>query len=78
MLTVLKNQNKKQILYRYMDKFSKKIVSDIEGFQIYYPKYIYLSINKKQKCLFSRRNGYSGKILFGYSIRLRLFKWDII
>jgi len=33
----------------------------------------WLSIKKKENCLFSRRNGYEGKIVFGYSIRLKLF-----
>ena len=38
----------------------------------------WLSIKKAKDCLFSRRNGYSGKIIFGYSIRLRLFNKNII
>ncbi len=38
----------------------------------------WLSIRKAKNCLFGRRNGYSGKIIFGYSIRLRLFGKDII
>lgn len=38
----------------------------------------WLSVKHKSKCLFSRRNGLSGKLLFGYSIRLRLFGKDII
>jgi len=38
----------------------------------------WLSIKRKDKCLFSRRNGIVGKIIFGYSIRLRLFGKDII
>jgi len=38
----------------------------------------WLSIKKVEDCLFSRRNGYVGKIIFGYSIRLRLFGKDII
>lgn len=38
----------------------------------------WLSIRKAKNCLFSRRNGYEGKIIFGYSIRLRLFGKDII
>lgn len=40
--------------------------------------YFWLSIKKAEDCLFSRRNGYVGKIIFGYSIRLRLFGKDII
>ncbi len=37
-----------------------------------------LSIKKAKNCIFSRRNGYLGKIVFGYSIILRLFGKDII
>jgi len=35
-------------------------------------------IKKADKCLFSRRNGYEGKILFGYSVMIRLFNYDLI
>ena len=38
----------------------------------------WLSIAHKDDCLFSRRLGISGKIIFGHSIRLRLFGKDII
>lgn len=38
----------------------------------------WLSIKRTKDCLFSRRNGYSGKIILGYSIRLRLFNHDLI
>ncbi len=38
----------------------------------------WLSVIKKEKCLFSRQNGYRGKIIFGHSIRLRLFNINII
>lgn len=38
----------------------------------------WLSVKKAKDCLFSRRNGYKGKIVFGYSIRLRLFGKEII
>jgi hypothetical protein len=30
-------------------------------------KYFYFSIRKAKDCLFSRRNGYQGILLFGYS-----------
>jgi hypothetical protein len=30
-------------------------------------KYFYFSIKKAKDCLFSRRNGYQGILLFGYS-----------
>lgn len=41
-------------------------------------KPFWLSIRKAQNCLFSRRNGYFGKVIFGYSICLRLFGKDLI
>jgi len=37
----------------------------------------WLSIKKAEKCLFSRRNGFVGKIILGYSICLRLFNYNI-
>ena len=39
----------------------------------YHGRYFFLSIKKKGNCLFSRRNGRIGKLIFGYSILLRLF-----
>lgn len=41
-------------------------------------KRFWLSIKLARNCLFSRRNGYKGKILFGYSVRLRLFGRNLI
>ena len=41
-------------------------------------KPFWISVKKAKDCLFSRRLGYQGKIIFGYSIRLRLFGADII
>lgn len=41
-------------------------------------KRFWLSIKHKSKCLFSRRNGYKGKLIFGYSICLHLFRKTII
>jgi len=38
----------------------------------------WISIIPIHKCLFSRRNGYIGMRILGYSIRLRLFGWDVI
>jgi hypothetical protein len=35
-------------------------------------KIFYFSIKKAKDCLFSRRNGYQGILLFGYSIFLRI------
>lgn len=41
-------------------------------------KNFWLSIRLAKDCVFSRRNGIIGKIIFGYSIRLRLFGRDVI
>lgn len=41
-------------------------------------KKFWLSIKKASSCLFSRRHGHRGKIIFGYSVRLRFFNKDII
>jgi hypothetical protein len=38
----------------------------------------WLSVKKAKHCAYSRRKGYSGKIIFGYSIRLRLFNKDLL
>ncbi len=40
--------------------------------------HFWLSVKNKNDCLFSRRNGIKGKLLFGKSIRLRLFNFDMI
>ena len=40
--------------------------------------WFWLSIRPTKKCLFGRRNGFYGKIIFGYSVRLRLFNRGII
>lgn len=38
----------------------------------------WVSIKKAKSCLFSRRYGYRGKIIHGYSVCLRLFNIDIL
>ena len=40
-------------------------------------KPFWVSIRKKDSCLFSRRNGYRGKLILGYSVCIRLFGIDI-
>ena len=35
-------------------------------------RYFFFSVKKLEKCLFSRRNGYQGIRLFGYSIFFRI------
>ena len=37
----------------------------------------WLSVRKAKNCLFGRRNGYIGKLIFGYSVCFRLFGIDI-
>jgi hypothetical protein len=41
-------------------------------------KRFWLSIKRADDCLFSRRNGHEGMLLWGYSIRLRLFGREVI
>ena len=36
-------------------------------------KKFWFSIKPAKNCLFSRRNGYIGKIIFGWSVCIRLF-----
>lgn len=38
----------------------------------------FISIKRAKKCLFARRNGEVGLLLFGLSIRIRLFSLDLI
>lgn len=44
---------------------------------MYNEQLFFISIRKANKCLFSRRNGILGNIVFGYSIVIRLFGWEI-
>lgn len=41
-------------------------------------KPFWISIRKASDCLFSRRYGHVGKVVFGYSVCVRLFGKDII
>jgi hypothetical protein len=41
-------------------------------------KKFWFSIKRAKDCLFSRRLGFRGKIIFGYSVRLRVFNFDVI
>jgi hypothetical protein len=36
-------------------------------------KKFWISIRRAKNCLFSRRNGYKGKLIFGWSVCIRLF-----
>ena len=42
------------------------------------PRKFWISIRKAKNCLFSRRNGYRGRIILGYSIMIRLFGVDLV
>lgn len=47
---------------------------------VHFPKErsFWISIQKAESSLFSRRNAYKGKVILGYSICLRLFGKDIL
>jgi hypothetical protein len=38
----------------------------------------WISIRKAKNCLYSRRNGYIGSIICGYSVVIRLFGHDLL
>jgi len=38
----------------------------------------WVSMRRKDDCLFSRRNGYTGKLFLGYSVCVRLFGKNIL
>lgn len=42
------------------------------------PANFWISIQRARDCLFGRRFGHEGRIVWGYSIRLRLFGKDLI
>jgi hypothetical protein len=52
----------------------------IEHFPLYkaHEKRFWLSVIRAYKCMFSRRYGHKGKIIFGYSVCLRLFNRTIL
>lgn len=41
-------------------------------------KQFWISIKKAENCLFSRRNGYKGKVILGYSLCIRLFGYNYV
>lgn len=41
-------------------------------------KQFWVSIIPAKDCLFSRRNGYIGKLILGYSVCVRLFGYDLL
>ena len=38
----------------------------------------WVSVKRAEDCLFSRRNGYRGKIILGYSVCIRLFGYNLV
>lgn len=60
------------------DAIHVRRISFNSGAYPFQEKKFWLSIVHKDNCFFSRREGIVGKIIFGHSIRLRLFGKDII
>lgn len=70
------------ILNVFVEEFKPSTVEEMEkssgeGFGVA-SKPFWLSIKQAKKCLFSRRHGRIGKIIWGYSICLRLFGKTIL
>jgi len=61
------------VKFNSMDDWEKSRIDNI-------PERIrnWISIRKAKDCLFSRRNGYIGKVICGYSVCIRLFNIDIL
>lgn len=80
---IVTDENEKELMRifkeraaKYEKEFKRYYASDVE---INFFRYkFWLSIKKKNNCLFSRRNGYEGKLIFGYSICLRIFNKTIL
>jgi len=53
--------------------YSKQFAHQYEQISIRRKKLFYISIRRKSKCLEIRRQGYIGRLIFGYSIMLKLF-----
>lgn len=71
---------RKYVAEKYPER-NEAIIESREQFFYYEPSFekrFWFSMKPKNKCLFSRRNGYVGRIVFGYSICLRLFGKIII
>ena len=54
------------------------INKDSDGLVFKTKRKFWLSIRKAKNCLFSRRNGKFGKLIWGYSVCLRLFGKTIL
>ena len=60
----------------------KDFIEIMNPYADYYEKHLrrknWLSIIKASKCVYSRRTGKIGVIIFGYSVCLRLFNKDVL
>ncbi|MBK5202161.1 MAG: hypothetical protein JJE45_00365 [Prolixibacteraceae bacterium] len=50
----------------------------IPGQKIRRDRQLWLSIRKAKDCFYSRRNGHVGSVIFGYSVVIRLFGYDLL
>jgi hypothetical protein len=58
-------------------KGSKPVILNEDTFFMHRKRF-WISVRKAENCLFSRRLGYQGKIIRGYSVCVRLFNIDIL
>ena len=56
-----------------MNPYSKQYAEQYEQVCNSRKRNFYISIKRKSKCLEIRKQGYIGKLIFGYSIILKLF-----
>ena len=56
-----------------MNTYSKQYAEQYEQICLRRKKDFYISIKRKSKCLEIRRQGYMGRLIFGYSIILKMF-----
>lgn len=80
---IVTNENEKELLdtiKHRADKLERELKLKYASLvDIHFFRYkFWLSIKKKENCLFSRRNGHEGKLIFGYSVCLKLFNKTIL
>ena len=56
-----------------MNPYSKQYAEQYEQICLQRKRLFYISIKRKSKCLDVRKEGYIGRLIFGYSIILKLF-----
>lgn len=56
-----------------MNNYSKQFAHQYEQISIRRKRLFFISIKRKSKCLDIRKQGYIGRLVFGYSIMLKLF-----